>query len=90
MAHCRSCHAEIEFLRLPSGKYHPVEGATPKDYHLDLTDATTKPQRVIVTDTGAFVCGHETPFGTRVKGYESHFATCPQGDLWRTPKGAHA
>lgn len=82
MAFCKAqgCGAEIAWVKLTSGKSHPVEGRTPETYYVREADKTTRPQLKIITREGAIISGaqaRDTDMGTtRVEGWESHFATC--------------
>lgn len=77
MSKCRKCGAEIEFRRMKSGKYMPV-------------DPDRKPYReggneIFITESGETVRGGE-PFGTEPAdgyGYTPHWATCPNADEFR-------
>lgn len=80
MAKCRSCGAEIHFLKTPKGKFHPVEGLEPETYYLHQ-GAPPGPGRArlsIVLPDGTVIQGWQ---GTqsesgvlKVEGCESHFA----------------
>lgn len=72
LAKCRSCGAEILFIKLKSGKYNPV----------DVQKRTFKEgegKEVFVTEKGEVLTGQAMPFenGANREGYISHFATCP-------------
>jgi len=83
MARCRACPAEIDFVRLRSGKLMPVESATPETYWIH-EGQPGHPQVVLVLDSGDVLRGrlgkeHESGV-MKVQGRESHFATCPGAD----------
>lgn len=76
MALCRGCEQRIEWVRLTSGKNHPVD----PDY-VDYDEACDGDK--LVTDGGNIItvdCEMSRP---NVKGRISHFATCPHGDAFR-------
>lgn len=82
MPNCRSCGAEIKFIKLKrSGKWSPV----------DPTKRTIIEGRgidVLVTESGEVVHGMFASLdeGANRSGYISHFATCPNANMHR--KGA--
>lgn len=77
MSVCRSCNQPIEWIKLESGKNHPVDASG----YYELSDA--KPGEVLVTDSGKVMKINEhTSYGS-LKGRYSHFATCPQANEWR-------
>lgn len=76
MAKCKTCGAKINWLRLKSGKWNPVDpGRVPykPDEHGNLT---------LITMDGEVVRGHLDIMSDQY-GYTSHFATCPQADAHR-------
>lgn len=82
MAKCRACGADIEFIRLQSGKLHPCDAGYfryREDHGHDR----------IVTLDGRIVAGTivltptDKEMGTLPKGMSSHFATCPFADQFR-------
>lgn len=88
MTRCRadSCGALIAFVRVRSGKLHPVESDEPERYRLLLAEPgiglpAGAPVRTIVTTDGDVLRGAVLPAsdtrGVVVEGWESHFATCP-------------
>ncbi len=86
MTRCRSCHEEIDFVKLRSGKLMPVEAATTETYYLHL-GAPGSPQVVLVTEDGDVLRGrlgtqHESGMA-KVLGSESHFARCPDAGSFR-------
>lgn len=82
MAKCKACGADIEFIRLKSGKLHPCD----EGYFRFREDHGT--DRIVTLD-GRIVAGtivlHPTDkeMGTLQKGMSSHFATCPFADDFR-------
>ena len=82
MTQCRSCGAEIKFIKLKSGKWNPVD---PQKRTLVEGDGT----EVIVTDSGEVVTGRFASLeeGANRSGYISHFATCPNADSHRKGRG---
>lgn len=80
MARCKSCGREIAWIRLTTGKLMPVDVAPV--YYEDRRDGAA----VIVTEDGRVSCGHTEAvavIGSKVRGYMSHFATCPAADKYR-------
>ena len=78
MAKCKRCGAEINFIRMKSGKYMPVDPAKVA-YKLGAAGGT------IITPEGEIVHGGE-PFGLEPAdgyGYIPHWATCPAADEFR-------
>lgn len=77
MSVCRSCGKPIAWVKLESGKNHPVDD----DGYYELADS--KPGEVFVTDSGkTFKIKEGESYGS-IKGRYSHFATCPQANQWR-------
>ena len=83
---CRGCRADIDFIRLPSGKCMPVEGRTAETYYVHH-DAPGHPQIVLVLDEGTILRGRlgtrEDSGVLRVEGRESHFPRCPASAAMR-------
>ena len=78
MAICRSCGAEIKFIKLRSGRLNPVD--------LELrTIIEGDGKEVIITQGGEIVRGRfaSPEEGANRKGYISHFATCPYAYIHR-------
>ena len=75
---CRSCGAEIKFIKLTNGKWNPVDVGR-------RTIKRGEGNDVIVTDNGEVVrgtfCGMDD--GGNCGGYVSHFATCPNAGQFR-------
>lgn len=76
MSECRSCDQKIEWVKLKSGKNHPVD----LDYiaHDEARDGDR-----LVTDGGNIIVVDLSNSFPNIKGRISHFATCPQADDWR-------
>lgn len=78
MTKCRSCGAEIKFIRMKSGKWNPVDptrrGIIKDGGH-----------EVLVTEDGELIQGTFTSVedGANGFGYISHFVTCPNADSHR-------
>lgn len=70
MAECRSCGAQIIWIKTKAGKAMPCD-ADKVNY-----TAVEKGTSVIVTPTGDVVRGEVSENGDK-SGYISHFATCP-------------
>lgn len=76
MSACRSCGAQIDWVKTPAGKNMPVEG-------LYLKYDELSPGEIIVTDGGNIYKKEAEKSLPSVKGRISHFAVCPQADSWR-------
>lgn len=66
---CTSCGAEVIWVELKSGKWHPL------DAEIVESDGT---KLLYVDELSGF---KKLPAGR--KGYVSHFATCPHAKDWR-------
>lgn len=83
MATCRSCGAEIRWIKTRNGKNMPVD---PEEYYV-LEGAVTENRQAItfVSGDGRIIRGvtvrPENPLGEIC--YISHFATCPYADQHR-------
>jgi len=79
MSKCRSCGAEIMWIKTVNGKNMPVD-AEPVYFHQDPSGA-----EIFVTKGGAVVHGITAKPGENdvSTGYNSHFATCPFADQHR-------
>lgn len=76
MARCRSCGAEILFIKTSGGKLTPVNADPVRfDFQLGGKDR-------IVTGNGEVITGVISESGEE-KGYVSHFATCPDANQFR-------
>ena len=78
MAVCRSCGAEIKFIKMKSGKYNPVDPAK-------RTIIKDGGHEVLVTESGELISGTFASLadGANAEGYISHFATCPNASRFR-------
>jgi hypothetical protein len=90
MSSCRSCGAEIEFVKQGNGKFHPVEAGEAEVYYLFVDKPKPHAEaalKVVVLADGTVIRGwegRETDDGVlQVEGRESHFAFCPQAPAWR-------
>lgn len=79
MAKCRSCGAEIIWIKMTSGKNMPVD-AKPITYRIAIPGATGT-QKLITQDGRVVSCFFDP--GSGLKGYTSHFATCPNANQHR-------
>lgn len=79
MSTCKSCGAEIKWIKLKSGKFNPVDPCK----RLIIKDEGT--EAVLVTDDGEVITGTYADYehGANASGYVSHFATCPQAQSFR-------
>ena len=76
MAKCKSCGKQIQWLRLKTGKWNPVDpGKIP--YEPDPNGRMT-----LITMDGDVVRGN-LDIMSHQYGYQSHFATCPDADQHR-------
>ena len=82
MARCKSCGAEISWVKTTAGKLMPVdEPGIPY-----IEDPSGK--EVFVTYNGAVVRGNRRSYssGSYPIGHISHFVTCPNADRHRRSK----
>lgn len=79
MAKCRSCGAEILFIKSSKGM-HPVDA---EEIHFEYK--LNGPDRV-VTGNGEVLPGVISPEGSE-RGFRSHFATCPDAKRFRKKRG---
>ena len=84
MAKCKTCGAEIEWVKTPSGRNMPV--------NLDYTelDPAGHPHDAVVTDEGRVVKGSRLsedstlfPTSGKVRGRMPHWATCSDPERHR-------
>lgn len=78
MSTCRSCGANIRWIKMQSGKYMPCDcpkRSMMRGYGDD----------VIVTEDGNVVQGTFASYenGANISGYVSHFSTCPNAKQHR-------
>lgn len=75
MGKCKSCGAEIKWIKMKSGKFNPVDP-------YKRTIIKDGGRDVLVTDDGELIsgtfCAYEN--GANGSGYVSHFATCPNAN----------
>lgn len=78
MAQCRSCGAEIKFIKMKSGKWNPVD---PSKRYIKKDGG----HEVLVTEEGELIQGTFATLedGANGVGYISHFATCPAAGEFR-------
>ena len=76
MSICRSCGAQIDWVKTTAGKNMPVEGE-----HVEYNDA--EEGMVLITDGGNVYKVTPDKHLPSVKGRISHFSTCPNADDWR-------
>lgn len=79
MGKCRSCGAEVKWVELSSGKYHPCD---PGKVHIDTIPGSAK----LVTDAGKIISHKDNVPFEEGYGYQSHFSSCPDADDWRAKK----
>lgn len=75
---CRSCNAEIKFIKMKSWKYNPVDPAK-------RTIIKDGGHEVLITEDGELIRGTFASLeeGANGSGYVSHFATCPYASSHR-------
>ena len=78
MSKCRSCGAEIIWIKMKSGKSMPCE-IKPISYS---TDVPSHGDLTLVTPDGRVVSGNFDPASDKI-GFVSHFATCPNAGTHR-------
>lgn len=80
---CRGCGAPIIWIRTRDGKHMPCN---PEEIEIDISGAKTT---TIITDDGRLEFGSPVdpedlfPPANTVKGWVSHFATCPAASKFR-------
>ena len=82
---CRGCGEEIHFVKSHKGKMIPVNGDEPETFCLQ-ENVPGEPQIVVVLENGYTIRGRSVPSresGTVVRGWISHFATCPRAEDFR-------
>ena len=70
---CRSCGAEIKWIKMTSGKMMPVNV---RQIRYNPAAQSDEDALVLVTEDGRIEKGHFNPAACRI-GYTSHFASCP-------------
>lgn len=81
MSRCKSCGAEIKWIKMNgTGKMMPVD-AKPITYTDSLHPAESN-ALTLVTEHGTVTKARFDPGGDKV-GYTSHFATCPNANAHR-------
>lgn len=79
MSRCRSCNAEIKWIQMTTGKRMPVDAA-PISYRIAVPGSTGA--KTLITPEGKVVSAFFDP-GSKLIGYVSHFATCPNANQHR-------
>lgn len=72
MATCKSCGAEIEYIKTPGGKAHPIDAKPEKRWIEQFIKAQYEDHLEIPSRYS----------WTLMDAYISHFATCPQSKDW--------
>lgn len=72
MAKCKTCGAEIKFIKMKSGRFNPCDV-------LKRTIIKGNGKEVLITEKGEVIQGTfaSVEEGANGEGYTSHFATCP-------------
>lgn len=78
LSRCRSCNAQVKWIRMQTGKYMPVDPYL----HTMIEGAG---DTVLVTEEGSVIHGTLASYeeGANASGYISHFATCPNASQHR-------
>ena len=79
MSKCKSCGAEIIWIKTASGKAMPCDAAP---ISFDLVLPGTKGALTLIEQDGRVAFGKFNPGGDHI-GYISHFATCPAAAEYR-------
>ena len=74
---CRSCGADIIWIRMKSGKVMPCNAQ-----RISYKNSFPKGDLTLVTPDGKIAKGIYDPESENF-GYESHFATCPAAEAYR-------
>ena len=82
MAKCRSCGAEIIWIRTASGKSMPCDAAGISYSEVLHPCVDGNEVLTLVTKAGTIVRTEFDPGGDKI-GYISHFATCPNANMHR-------
>lgn len=79
MSKCRSCGADIKFIKLKSGKWNPC------DTQKRTVIIRDEGPEVLISEDGEIIKGRFASIedGANAVGYISHFATCPNADKFR-------
>ena len=83
MATCKACGAEIVWVKLKSGKMHPCDAEEVFYKHDGGPDRIVTRDGLVVSGT---IVTDITDNITLLRGYSSHFATCPFADEFRRPR----
>lgn len=75
MSRCRSCQAEIEFVRTSSGRAVPLDADPTPEGNVEIINGTA---RVLGPHTLELLTPEE-----RARLRMPHHATCPQGKAWK-------
>ena len=75
MSRCRGCGAEIEWLRMKSGKVMPVDP--------EPVFVAEGGNQVFITDEGETITGSATEENTGEVGFIPHWTTCPVAGQFR-------
>lgn len=84
---CRSCGAEIGFIRLTSGKYMPVDPTPVRFGDCTKRENLVTPAGVVRSINPAALMLAMPDFADGF-GYRSHYFTCPQAAAHRRSKQA--
>lgn len=80
-SYCRGCRREILWAITEAGRRMPLDPEPVKDFGHGI-------QVLIHTDDGSVRCRAASPlFDDGVPLYQPHWATCPNVDDFRAPKG---
>lgn len=77
MSKCKSCGAEIIWIKTASGKMMPCN-----PQKISYKNTFPRGNMTLITPEGKFVTG-TIDLSSDTYGYESHFATCPAASKFR-------
>ena len=77
MSKCKSCGAEIIWIKTASGKMMPCN-----PQKISYKNTFPRGNMTLITPEGKFVTG-TIDLSSATYGYESHFATCPAASKFR-------
>lgn len=90
MSKCKSCGAEIIWIKTKSGKTMPCDAQA--HYYFDNKESLPSMfghepgKAVFITEDGETHTGWQDDMAGDFKGYTSHFATCPNASQHRRSK----
>ena len=81
MSRCKSCGADLKFIKLKSGRWNPCD-------NIKHTLKIGEGNEVLITEKGEIIRGTfaSVEDGANAEGYISHFATCPNASQHRNER----